>query len=105
MILLHTSDENTFSVHVDGKQVVDNDVISVLGGRNLTFECSVTDATLDATTRLDFGGGDIVTDMKTSRSFNVDTKVTCTGSNNFGSASYVMMIVVGKRTYVCLIMN
>ena len=91
------ADDNTFAVYVDGKLVVNNVVISVRGGVNLTFECSVTDDALDASTRLDFGGDDIVTDMMALRSFTVDTIVTCTGSNDLGSASFSIMIAVGKR--------
>ena len=102
MICLNAADDwadNSFVVRVDGKEVVDNDVISVRGGVNLTFECSVTGATLDATTQLDFGGGRIVTDMKALRSFTNDTIVTCTGSNVLGSATFSIMIVVhvGKK--------
>ncbi len=74
--------------------MVDNDVITVFSGVKLEFECTVTGALLNATTLLDFGDGDIVTNMKALRSFTFYTIVTCTGSNDLGSASFHLNINV-----------
>ncbi|XP_072016507.1 uncharacterized protein [Amphiura filiformis] len=89
-------EDNSVVFEVDSKQVANNGVINVLEGVNVTFDCSVPDVLPSADINLDFGGEPAESRQSVSRAFTADTTVTCTGSNERGSASVSITVTIAE---------